>query len=227
MKREKQCLAVLKGKSSRQMLPSAVSAWSHSPLQIQPEDPCLFIRVAVIKHKSSSKTFFVSLCSSVAVHRPNLMTFLLAQYISNTDMPIPFIKIVTMGKYYQPKTTGFHNLRRGLILSEASFPADGSGAVEQKGDRYSPVLVHMYNNPARWSLPGITASVPLHSSSKMPNHSKKRKHFFLTKLLGEIFIITKNPSEPDSFSSCKSHRFSHRKHMTLPEGNLHYSTINI
>lgn len=130
---------------------------------------------------------------------------------------------------FQPKTTGFHDLRRCLILSEVSFLTD---KVEQKGDRHSPGLARQTNDPACWCLPGITASrvdqyeiIPVYSSSQMPNQNKE-KNIFCVQTPRRAFIITKNPTGPDSFPSCKTHRFSHMKHRELQStGPAHFTPI--
>ncbi|KAK4831401.1 hypothetical protein QYF61_017532 [Mycteria americana] len=189
----------------KQMLPSAMIIYPAVQCKSNPKiHACLFIRFVMVKHKSNSKTPFFRLISSLAVHSPSLTTLLLAQYISNTDMHSDHGQI-----QFQPKTTDLHGLRRGLFPSEASLPTK---EVEQKGDRYSPGLVHKDNDPACWSLPGVTASrvdqyeiIPVYSSSQMPNQ-RKEKNIFSVQTPRRDFIITKNPNGPDSFPSHKNHK---------------------
>ncbi|XP_068785905.1 leucine-rich repeat-containing protein 63 [Struthio camelus] len=93
--------------------------------------------------------------------------------------------------------------------------------VEQKGYRYLPCLGHKNSDSACWSLPGITASevdqyeiIPVCSSSQMPVQSNVQ-NIFSVPTPRRDFIITKNPSGPDSFPFRKNYRFFRMKHPEL------------
>ena len=108
---------------------------------------------------------------------------------------------------FQPKTTGFHDIKSHLILSEASFQTE---KVERKWVKYSPGLVQKNTDPACWSLPGITAVrvnqheiIPVYASSQTTNKSKE-KNIFSVQTSRRDFVITKNPSGPESFPSLKN-----------------------
>lgn len=122
----------------------------------------------------------------------------------------------------QSKRTGFHDQRRGLILSETSFPAED---VKQKGD-----LIFKNSKSAHWSLRGNTASlvgqyevIPICSSRPIPNQSKE-KNVFSAQIPRRDFILTKSPSGSDYSSFCKNHKFSHVKHQKLQSTGPAHST---
>nr|XP_013803759.1 PREDICTED: leucine-rich repeat-containing protein 63 [Apteryx mantelli mantelli] len=102
--------------------------------------------------------------------------------------------------------------------------------VEHKGYRYFPCLGPKNSDSACWSLPGIPASevdqyeiIPVHSSSQIPIQSNVQ-NIFSVHTPARDFIITKNPSGPDSFPFRKNYRFFRMKRPELQRtGPAHFT----
>lgn len=155
---------MLKGYSGEETLPSAMSTYSIVPSKSNVKtQPRPFIRFSVVKYKSNSKDPFFRPSWSLAMHS-------LFDHICSCLTCFQQRYAYLLGQdnirgqiHLQSRTTGLHELMRGLIPSKASFP------TEQNDGRYFPDLVHKNNNPGGWPLPGIAASIALYSGSKMPN----------------------------------------------------------